>query len=275
MENLISRFKEYLVAEFKNITPTKQASQYRKQLLNQLVETAKEYRNNGVEDEDLLYKMSIASLGDLKKTLLDFDKRGRKTAVNVISAILILFGVTVAIYLIASFTSGAWNKTWLTFIYSLALGCVSVGVIAIVKAIPNTNRPTVRKAIIRLSLYVIVTSVFITLFLTVLILANNFTYSWTILLYMVIAMLGVDLTACVFLRSRLTWLVLMAFIQSVLTLMYVALGAMHVIAWSPYWLMPVMGLIVNLILGVFLICRKVKRRGNGEIDKKYYSDWDD
>lgn len=275
MENLISRFKEYLVAEFKNITPTKQASQYRKQLLNQLVDTANGYKNNGVEDEDLLYKMSIASLGDLRKTLLEFDKQSRRTAANIISAILILFGVSVAIYLIASFTSGAWNKTWLTFIYTIALVSVSGGVIAIIKAIPNTNRPMVRIAIIRLSLYIIVTTVFITLFLTVLMLANNFAYSWTILLYMVIAMLGVDLTACVFLKSKLTWLVLMAFIQSVLTLMYVALGAMHVIAWSPYWLMPVVALIVNIIMGVFLVCRKVKRHGKGEIDKKYYSDWDD
>ena len=230
MENLISRFKEYLVEEFSHITPTKQASQYRKQLLNQLVDTANGYKKNGVDDEDLLYQMSIGSLGDLRKTLAEFDKQNRRTVANIISSILILFGVATAIYLIASFTSGAWNKTWLTFIYAIAAIVVSVGVVAIMKAIPDTNKPTLRKAIIRLNLYMIVAAVFIALFLTVLMLARQFTYSWTILLYMVIAMLGVDLIACVFLRVKTIWIIIMAFIQSVFTLMYVALGAMHVIA---------------------------------------------
>ena len=275
MDNLVSRFKEYLVEEFSHITPTKQASQYRRQLLNQLIDIANGYKNNGVEDEDLLYQMSIGSLGNLRKTLLEFDKKSRRTVANIISAILVLFGVSTAIYLIASFTSGAWSKTWLTFIYAAAVISVSVGAVAIVKAIPNTNRPLIRQVIIRLSLYAIVVSVFITLFLTVLVLADQFKYSWTILLYMVIAMLGVDLTACVFLRAKTVWIVLMAFIQSILTLMYVTLGVMHVIAWSPYWLMPVLGVIANLILGVCLVGRKIKRHGKGEIDKKYYSDWDD
>ncbi|MDE7373333.1 MAG: hypothetical protein K2N18_04640, partial [Clostridia bacterium] len=166
MENLILRFKEYLVEEFSHITPTKQASQYRRQLLNQLIDTANGYKKNGVDDEDLLYQMSIGSLGDLRKTLLEFDKKNRRTVINIISAFLILFGVSVAIYLIASFTSGAWDKTWLTFIYAIAVVSVSAGTFAILKAMPNTNRPLMRKAVIRLNLYLIVAAVFITVFLT-------------------------------------------------------------------------------------------------------------
>lgn len=280
MENLISRFKEYLIGEFRQITPTKQASQYRNQLLKQLISTANEYKENGVEDEDLLYQMSINSLGDLNKTLNEFDKKHRRVAVNIISAILILLGVAIATYLIASFTSRAWDKTWLTFIYAITVVAVPLESWIIAKASKNKDVSIKGKAIlssviIRLSIYSILAIVFITVFLTVLMLSPQFRYSWTVFLYMVIAMLGADLTACVFLRAKTTWLVLMGFIQCVLTLMYVALGAMHIIAWSPYWLMPVIGFVLNLILGVVLICRKVKRHGKSEIDKKYYSDWDE
>ena len=63
--NMTERFKKYLEAEFRKISPTKAAMEYRKDTLVKLEELAQDYRIKGMTDDEAIYNACISSLGDL------------------------------------------------------------------------------------------------------------------------------------------------------------------------------------------------------------------
>ncbi|NCA79843.1 MAG: hypothetical protein EOM76_06625 [Sphingobacteriia bacterium] len=272
---LSEKFKSYLINEFKHINPTKAASDYRNDVLKQLLNTAETYKINGVTDEDRLYDLCISSLGDFNKKLSDFDRPYRKQSHRpYIITILVFYIISVAAYLGISFATRAWNMTWLTFIYATAIVLIFLGAAIIKKGLESK-----RSAPVRLSVYMIIAAIFVATFLSCLMLVKNYNHSWTLMLYMVIAMLGADTAVCVLMRHKMTWLVAMFFIQSLTTLLYVGLAVSGIISWSPFWIMPVAGAIINAIFGAIRLSIRTKNSFSDkatkimETDEKYYTDW--
>ena len=52
--NMTERFKKYLEAEFRKISPTKAAMEYRKDTLVKLEELAQDYRIKGMTDDEAI-----------------------------------------------------------------------------------------------------------------------------------------------------------------------------------------------------------------------------
>ena len=119
---LIDRFKKYLEQQFRAISPTKEAMEYREEVLQNLLDRAQEYKIKGMTDENAIYDLCIDSLGHFKDTLVDFENRldNVKRAVPRIGA-RVLTGIAIALfvvigYLSISFATRAWDKTWLILV---------------------------------------------------------------------------------------------------------------------------------------------------------------
>ena len=115
---LIDRFKKYLEQQFRAISPTKEAMEYREEVLQNLLDRAQEYKIKGMTDENAIYDLCIDSLGNFKDTLVDFENRldNVKRAVPRIGA-RVLTGIAIALfvvigYLSVSFATRAWDKTF-------------------------------------------------------------------------------------------------------------------------------------------------------------------
>ena len=72
---LTERFKKYLEQQFRTISPTREAMEYREEVLRNLLDRAQEYRIKGMTDENAIYDLCIDSLGDFASTLKDFESR--------------------------------------------------------------------------------------------------------------------------------------------------------------------------------------------------------
>ena len=76
--NMTERFKKYLEAEFRKISPTKAAMEYRKDTLVKLEELAQDYRIKGMTDDEAIYNSCISSLGDFEAKLKEFENARRR-----------------------------------------------------------------------------------------------------------------------------------------------------------------------------------------------------
>ena len=142
--NMTERFKKYLEAEFRKISPTKAAMEYRKDTLVKLEELAQDYRIKGMTDDEAIYNACISSLGDFEAKLKEFEKslveipkerNTRKTAsLLAVSAVAVL----VIVYLALSITGAVpWSRSWLIILGAVIAAYTAVTVLVILKGAQN------------------------------------------------------------------------------------------------------------------------------------------
>ena len=278
---LIDRFKKYLEQQFRAISPTKEAMEYREEVLQNLLDRAQEYKIKGMTDEDAIYDLCIDSLGKFKDTLVDFENRldNVKRAVPRIGA-RVLTGIAIALfviigYLSVSFATRAWDKTWLILVGGAFMG-ITAGAIFGIIVFANKKR---RLAVRGLS-HIILALAFTFIFLILQILVR-FQYSWMTFLVMVVAMLITDTAEAYSYGSKTRLIDLLATVEVMAVMVYVMLGVTHVIKWSPWWLLPVGAALVDVIILIVSLLRYSKKKEKAiaekkaRIDEAYYTMWND
>lgn len=278
---LTERFKKYLEQQFRTISPTREAMEYREEVLRNLLDRAQEYRIKGMTDENAIYDLCIDSLGDFASTLKDFESRldNVKRALpkaGIIALCAVAFSLFVVIaYLTVSFATKAWDKTWLIFIAGVFTGVIACALYGIVKFAKRKKRLAVRG----LS-HVIIVAAFTMLFLFLEIL-SNLPNCYFVFLIMVIAMLVTDTAEAYSYGSKSRLFDLLATVEVTAVLVYVILGIAGVVAWHPYWLIPVIAALLDVIILIVAISRfaKKKKKATEEkksrVDEAYYTMWND
>ncbi|MEG1612631.1 MAG: hypothetical protein RR357_00515 [Clostridia bacterium] len=279
---MIDRFKRYLEKEFRYISPSPEAKEYRQEVLANLLDRAHEFKIKGMTDEDAIYDLCIDSLGDFKSTLKDFENRltnlkkaAPKFSAVAFSIICIILFMTAA-YLIVSFATKAWSVTWLIMVGGIFL-CIIAGAVGVIAKAARSKK----WIIIRLSTVVVITLTFVFAFLFMQI-YFKLQYSWMTFLAMVTAILFADTTIAYIANSKTRLIMLLATVEVTAVFIYVVLGILHVVPWSPYWLIPVMAAGVDAaIVAVYmaLMAQKNSSLPNAEelakINEEYYTKWDD
>ena len=98
---------------------------------------------------------------------------------------------------------------------------------------------------------------------------------------MVIAMLVTDTAEAYSYGSKSRLFNLLATVEVTAVLVYVILGIAGVVAWHPYWLIPVIAALLDVIILIVAISRfaKKKKKATEEkkarVDESYYSMWND
>lgn len=276
---LVERFKKYLEQQFRLIAPTKEAMEYRQEVLTNLLDRALEYRIKGMTDDDAIFDLCIDSLGDFKSTLKDFESRleNIKKAAPKASAFA-LAGIAIALfvvigYLTASFATNDWARTWLILVGGVFAGVITAAIFLIVKLSKKKKFLAVRG----LS-HVILVLLFVMAFL-ILQIVVRYHYSWMTFLVMVVALLISDTALAYAFNSKLKLISLLAAVEVTAVMVYVILGVAGVISWHPYWLIPVGAVIVDLGILIGTLKRFSQKREEAALIEKenlnedYYTMW--
>lgn len=278
------RFKRYLEREFRAIRPTLAAAEYREKMLKQLMDRAQELRIKGIDDDDLIYDMCIDELGDFRATLMQFDEKEHKISNAKRNAVLgAVCGVGavlafVLIYLVVSFVTGEWSRTWLILVGAAFAGVVAAAIVMLVKFGKSK-----KFVLMRLMPPVVIVLLCVYLFL-LLQLVFNVPMSWIIFLVMVMLVFGFDAIMAFVTDFKFRWIELPIVIEVLCVMIYVIVGVASAV-WHPTWLLCLGGVVAAIAEAIVLIA---KRNGNkdkkekvrlndkyNKEDESYYTMWKD
>lgn len=249
--SLLERFKKYLDEQFHSIKPTKEAMEYKEEVLSTLLDHAQSYRDEGEFDEDVIYDKCIAGLGDFQSTLQIFEKRRadlKKAALKASQITLIsvaaMFLITVA-YLVTSLVTKAWSKTWVMEVggaFLVVIANLAIGIAPMIKF--------KKYMLLRFASEVIITLLYILVYLLLVVLVPQLiSRTWLIFFLMIISWFLLDTIIC-YATGLKNWgfVSFLFLIMSLGVFLYVSLALLGVITWSIYWVLPVAAAAIDLML---------------------------
>lgn len=270
------RFKAFLEEKFATIAPTESAVKFRSKLLIKLLDKAQELKIKGLIDDDLIFAMSIESLGDLDKQLLSFEHREIKTkkVIRKLSQTIVIALAIVAIlaitYVVIGAVSSIWHPTWL-----LIVGGLFAGLIVIFSYIGSKLIKRKKTVLFRILVASseILGAVFIFLVLQ-LIFGSTFEltifkqYSWMTFLVMVILVMGVDTALAFGFNSKTKLINLPIFVEIFGVLLYVMVGIIinNGAFWSKGWVLCLIGVLVAIV--EITVCYTIKSQKKNELEEQ-------
>lgn len=280
------KFKAYLEQHFKRIAPTQAAMEFRKDTLRRLLDREQELRIKGIDDDELIYKMTIDELGDFDKTLDAFQHQQIKSGalkrkVSAISVISVCSMVILAlVYVLVGLFAHVWHPTWLIMVGGVFVGVsIMLAYVGIVKSVKNK-----KFVIVRLSAAVIEVLFSVFLFL-VLQLVANLNGAWLTFLAMVILIFGVDTALAFLTNSKVKWIELPVFVEIFCVMLYVILGITLGTIWHPGWVLCLAGVVFAMVEVICVIVKKTHKDDKEEkekihkkhvkVDESYWTEWDD
>ncbi len=284
-QKLKPMYKQYLEGAFRQIAPTKDAMELRKQTLVDMLDRSQELYIRGIRDCDLIYKTVIDGLGDMESRLAEFETRKdksknlkRRLSFDAIVAIA-LTALLAIVYVIVGAMTGRWHPTWLIMVGGIFAGGSFVMAVGVLKLLKKRKILPVR---ILVAIIETLASVFIFLLLQIVFSVKG---SWMTFLAMVALIVGADTVISFMFSSKARWIELPIFAEIFCVMLYVILGislSMTGIAsiWHPGWILCLGGVIVAMIEISVAVAIRRKRDGQKiasekETDEKYWTSWDD
>lgn len=256
---MITKFNHYLEELFSQYVDSPELRELKDKFFEALVNKSAQLKERGIEDENEIYRKSIASLGDVTEELKGFEKKKpiKKTVAEIAT---VLFGFAsaivclVAIYLGVSFgVGGIWDKSWLILVGGIL---ASICVLLFIYIIKSANK---RPITTRLSALVIIVLTCVIAFLLLQIL-TDVPKAWIIFLLMVILLLATESLLLYVMKSPIAFVVLIISIPFIFALIYVILSLIEITTWHPYWLIILGGVVVDLVLITVKIVKYNKKK---------------
>ena len=277
------KFKDFLVAKFRQIAPTKSASDFRKKILKNLLCRAQELKIKGIEDEDFIFNICIEELGDFNQTLKNFEEQVIKTNETKRQAII---GFAVAIstvmalvvtYLIVGGVTGLWHPSWLILLGGIFAGIIISTLIFVFNK--KKGHPLLKRFFVAVDISLL--AVFLFLLLEV---GLKIDRSWQAFLVLPVAIFAIDTIMSFIYKSKIRWFELPVTVEIFSVMLFVLLGLNVKGFWHPGWVLCLAGVLFALIELTAFIIVKQKKNANREKtlifekykaeDDKYYNDWD-
>lgn len=241
------RFENYIDEQLKEIKgENKQA--FKAKMIEKMTDYAQECKIKGMTDEELIFTYCIENVGDLQekylKTMEIKEQKamaGRKTGIGIITFLSIIFAAVVA-YLSVSFATKEWGITWLIIVGGVVAAVIASTIITVIGLAKKQQWIP-----IRIFIAIDVILVFVLVYLCLLML-TTIPKTYVLFLIMTVMVSGIDTAIAVGVNSKTRLISLLAFIQLATALEYVMLGILKMAPWHPYWLIPVGGLFINLII---------------------------
>lgn len=248
---MIQRFRAFLELSFREIAPTKESEDYKTELLGILMDRSDEMTKNGVTDQEEIYKTCIEQLGDFKANFVNFKstpdvKKVVKKGLIGVGIGLAYMLVIVTVFLAISFTVAPWSKTWLIPVCGALIGVLALMVYSSVIASRRKHYLATRFMVA----VIMTLSILITYLCFSVLTPNAWSVSWLLFLFLPILIPGADLICCIAMESKTTLISLIVFIITAATMVYVILGITEFIAWHPFWLIPVVAFVIDVIIAI-------------------------
>lgn len=258
---MLQRFRAFLELEFRELQPTKESEDYKAELLGVLMDCADEMKKNGETDEDKIYNESIARLGDFKANFSDFKtvpavKKHLRSSLNFLLWAVVYVLIFTAAFLIVGFTAAPWSKAWLILVCGVLAGIMGV---SIYLAVVSSRK----KRFIVTRIFSAVTSVLGVLIIYLcfsVLYPNAWSVSWLLFLFLPIILPGVDLILAIATESKTLILDLLVFIITAATMIYVIFGVTAFLPWHPYWFIPVVAFVADVVIAAVAVKMKFLKK---------------
>lgn len=268
-DNEMKGLAEYIEKELSSVEYNKILIKFQRSVLEDGNEIEKRTRRAGLPDEGVLLDLVKSLHPDLKKEYEVFRKeeikRNREKLMHKILLIgtPIYFLLMVAAYLAVSFKTSNWAQTWLIIIACVTFWLDTVGV-ALTAEIASKRKLFHPIARVLLALAVMMTAVCVFLFGNTLFAIPRF---WVVVPGGVMVALLVDAIFAYSTRQLLRNVNYIIYIVFEAAMLYVVLGGLYVIPWSPGWLMIPLSLLIDVayVLIRLIINSKYTYKPEGDI----------
>lgn len=168
------------------------------------------------------------------------------------SAIILLAAIA---YLIVSLITKKWDTSYLILVGGIFAAIILFGGF-LIAAYLKKGKEVIPRLSIAGSLILIF--VFIYLCITVLTKVNM---AWIMFLIMIIALIGADTVFAYWVNSKTRLINLIVFIFVASVLEYVVLSLVELLTWHPYWVIPLVGVLIDTaIIVISIIKRQAKTK---------------
>lgn len=281
MEN---KFKQFLIAEFQNIPPSLASMEYRKQLLQDLLDYTQELKIKGITNDEIIYDLAIKKLGNIPLLLQEFERDRlrtqsleKKKSVAIIISLSILLP-SLIVYLVASLivVPPIWSWSWI-----ILLGGIFAWITTLAMLYMINNKAKLKKLFIRISVLAIVVLWVVFAGLVLMLINNNIAtiHKWYTAFIAIPAFLALaDIAVSLATNSKGKWLSIAADIIIFYTILYVILTLLIPGFSHPGWLLILLGIgkaVLELVIVYKIKSNKLKKENvpPSEIDEKYYTQW--
>lgn len=262
---LFNRFREYLDKQFKSVPDSKEANDFREELLSNLMSRAMELKEDKSLTEDQIYQKCIDSLGDYSEAL-------RKLSGNPIDTLRdkrlwrdVMFALTFAlisviVYIAVSFVTKKWGLTAIIVFPSMA-GIMYIFFTAKILASSTALKRHALTGLILSSYAVLITlaAFFVLAFAGSVKIGPR--KAWVVFTYIPFWVSAASaITFAVFRKKKVPLIIIVLgacsfFVAAFLTAS-VAIGR-----WHPTWLIVLGAPISALIAGIFAVNKRMKASG--------------
>lgn len=153
-----------------------------------------------------------------------------------------IFLAAIISYLAVSLALKNWDKSYLILIGGATLAVIVFGGFLI-----SDYTKQGKFLIPRISIAVSITLVFVLIYLCITILVDV-NKAWIMFLIMVIALVGADTVYAYWVSSKTRLVNLLIFILVASALEYTVLVLVELLKWRPYWIIPLVGLLIDVAI---------------------------
>lgn len=253
----MNRFIEHIEKSCENLEENQSSFRYKKMILDEMTQKAKEITTAGLKDEKVLTDLITDEYRDLEAGYSKYlKKKRRKKLLKVglpVGSLIFLILIFIAFFAVSSATD-AWEKTWLIIvggIFSLIIFCLSLA-IAKLCTMRRVFHPIAR---VLISGCALLFAVFMFLFFLMMM---PELLVWPILPAGVIIALLCDLVFAFATKQKLRTISLFVYMPAISTMLYVILSAYNVVTWIGGWPIILLGLVADLVYILYIIISNMK-----------------
>lgn len=234
--------------------------QFKRKILDEMTAMDSTVEARGLNDKKVREDLIISEYPNLgSKYAVYFDKKTQKQRskrnliANIIGSLVYIL-VLLIIFLGTSFVTHRWGSTWVIMVDGILLWADYLLLLGVAK-ITSMRRAFHIFARILLSIAVMVFAVAVFL---VCMAVFHLPHSWLIVIAGIAAIFAADSFYVFVTRQKLAVIFYLAYIPAFITMIYIILGALSVIPWSPGWVMIPLSLLIDAVIAAALIIRNKK-----------------
>ncbi len=255
---------EDFISYIENSLPKKDGDKilykFKKKMLDEMTQRANEITARGLKDQSVVNDLIISEYPNLDLEYNEFykketssNKTKRQIVLNTVGSIIFIF-VLLIVFLSVSFLTQAWAQTWVIMVDGILLWVAYLLSLVVKKF---TSMRKIFHIIARLFLAgtVMVTTVAVFLFSLIIL---QIPHSWLFIIGGIASMFVADSLYITVTKQKLAILSYLAYIPATTAMIYIILGVLSIIPWSPGWLMIPLSLIIDAVIIAVRVAKNAK-----------------
>lgn len=264
----MNTFVDYIETALQDVPDDGTLYRYKRLVLDRMSERAQEVRQTGLKDEKVLQDLIISQFPHLhenyEKYAAQEHKKQRESAWNK----FMLFGTPgviiglLIVFVGISFLTDAWSQTWVIIVGGI-LAWITLVLSVFVRRISEMRRllHPIARVLLALAVMCVATIVFL-----VCLVVLHVPKAWLVYPISLILMYVADAIFAYKTKQKLRVINYLVYIPAAMPMLYVLLGALGVIPWSPGWLLMPLSILMDLAIIVGVMANNSKYKYKQEVD---------